>query len=78
LPVVGFEMCSGVPELISTGVNGWVSAGEMSAKNLSVAIASAIATDFDRKVVSETVAQYTFENFVSCWENALNGDIKSQ
>jgi glycosyltransferase involved in cell wall biosynthesis len=78
LPVVGFEKCSGVPELISTGVNGWVSEGEMSAENLSVAIASALATDFDRKVVSETVAQYTFENFVGCWENALNGDIKSQ
>ena len=72
LPVVGFEQCAGIPELICSGLNGWVCNGPMNEFTLLKGIQMASQVNFNPEEVSRTVTKYTYENFVSSWERALS------
>jgi GalNAc-alpha-(1->4)-GalNAc-alpha-(1->3)-diNAcBac-PP-undecaprenol alpha-1,4-N-acetyl-D-galactosaminyltransferase len=71
LPVVGFQSCAGIPELIKTGVNGFVCVGEMNELILADGINQALGLNFDPKIVANSVSQYSHSNFLDCWENLL-------
>jgi glycosyltransferase involved in cell wall biosynthesis len=71
LPVVGFEKCAGVSELVKTGVNGYVCLGEMSAKNLALGITEATAIVFQPDTIRRTVSPYSYENCIDHWERVI-------
>lgn len=71
LPVIGFASCSGIPELIENNVNGFACEGEMNEFTLASGISTATELKFDPKIIAESVAQYSFGNFVDSWEKVL-------
>jgi glycosyltransferase involved in cell wall biosynthesis len=71
LPVIGFHSCAGIPELIITGVNGYVCEGDMDEFTLADGIDQALEMNFDTRIVSNSVSEYTHSNFVNCWEDVL-------
>lgn len=71
LPVVGFQSCAGIPELIETGVNGFVCKGEMDEFNLADGINQALELVLDPKVIAASVSQYSHSNFLDSWEYVL-------
>ena len=71
LPVIGYESCPGIPELITTGINGYVCPGIMNAKNLSDGISNAMKLSFNSTGISKTVSNYTVNNFIDSWEKVL-------
>jgi glycosyltransferase involved in cell wall biosynthesis len=68
LPVVGFELCSGIPELISDGVNGSIASGMDNPKSLAEALIRASETDFLSDKIKSTIHVYNFQNFIKHWE----------
>ena len=74
LPVIAFEQCAGMPQLIHEGVNGTLALGAMTAQNLAHSILRAKELHLDPKIIAESVSEYTDENFVRRWEEALKID----
>ena len=72
LPVIGFEECAGIPQLVKTGVNGFVCTGPMNEVNLAAGITSALSMSFSPTLVSESVSLYTHNRFVMNWEKTLH------
>jgi GalNAc-alpha-(1->4)-GalNAc-alpha-(1->3)-diNAcBac-PP-undecaprenol alpha-1,4-N-acetyl-D-galactosaminyltransferase len=71
LPVIGFKECAGIPQLVTTGVNGVVCVGPMNEGTLAAGIVSALSMSFSPKLVSESVCLYTHNRFVMNWEKTL-------
>jgi glycosyltransferase involved in cell wall biosynthesis len=71
MPVVGFEKCSGLLELIIPGVNGEIAVGNEDHRALSEAIIRASENKYDSRTISETISEYTFEKFVKSWITAI-------
>ena len=71
MPVVGFAGCSGLPELITAGINGEIAIGNNDHQTLSEAILRASKKVYDPKIISESISKYTFENFVNSWISAI-------
>jgi glycosyltransferase involved in cell wall biosynthesis len=71
LPVIGFNECAGIPQLVTTGVNGVVCVGPMNEGSLAAGIVSALSMSFSPKLVSESVCLYTYNRFVMNWEKTL-------
>ena len=72
LPVVGFELCSGVPELVTDGVTGTIAKGMNSSTALAEALIRASSTHFLESRIKESVKMFSFENFLNKWEEALD------
>jgi len=68
LPVVGFALCSGIPELIRDGVNGSIASGMDNPKSLAEALIRASETDFLPNVIKSTIQVYNFQDFIGHWE----------
>ena len=71
LPVIGFRECAGIPELITHGVNGFI-VPSMNSWDLSQGILNASKSKLDSKIVSNSVRQYSYSNFISSWEKAFD------
>jgi glycosyltransferase involved in cell wall biosynthesis len=71
LPVVGFESCSGIPELIVDGSNGVIASGMDDAASLANALLKASKTQFSTNIVKESVKKFDFPNFVQKWEDSF-------
>ena len=71
LPVVGFEECSGMRELISPGINGEIACGNDDHVAFSKAILRASVKVYNRKIISESINRYTLENFLKSWTLAI-------
>jgi len=72
LPVVGFELCSGVPDLVTDGVTGAIAEGMGSSTALAEALLRASSTHFLESKIKESVRKFSFENFLNKWEDALH------
>lgn len=72
LPVVGFELCSGIPDLIIDGVTGAIAEGMDSPNALAEALLRASSTHFSESKIKESVRTFSFENFLNKWEDALD------
>lgn len=72
LPVVGFESCSGIPELIIDGSNGVIASGMNDATSLANALLRASKTHFSIMTVKDSVKEFDFPNFVQKWEDSLD------
>lgn len=71
LPVVAFEKCAGMKQLISHGESGVLARGDMMSRNLAIAIQTARETDFNFVEIQRTMHIYTRERFVKCWVKAI-------
>lgn len=71
MPVVGFEECSGILELITPGLNGEIADGNDNHKAISEAIIRASEKEYSRAAVSTSVKEYTFEKFIKTWTSAI-------
>ena len=71
LPVVGFELCSGIPDLIIDGVNGVIAKGMDSPITLAEALIRATKMEFSQTKVKSTVQKYNFEEFIRSWEDSF-------
>jgi len=71
LPVVGFESCSGIPELIVDGRNGVIASGMDDATSLADALLKASKTQFSTNIVKDSVKEFDFPNFVQKWEDSI-------
>ena len=71
LPVVGFELCSGIPDLVRDGVTGIIAKGMDSHLELAEALKRSSATHFTESRIKESIKIYSFQNFINKWEDAL-------
>ena len=71
LPVVGFELCSGIPDLVRDGVTGIIAKGMDSHLELAEALKRASVTHFTESIIKESIEIYSFQNFINKWEDAL-------
>lgn len=72
LPVVGFEKCSGIPDLISDGVNGIIAAGSDDPYTLANALVRGSETSFNVDVIKSTINKYSYSQFIEHWEASFN------
>ncbi len=72
LPVVGFDGCSGIPDLIVHGQTGVIALGMDNSESLSQALLNAAELQFDPEEIRESMRQYSFENFINKWERAIS------
>jgi glycosyltransferase involved in cell wall biosynthesis len=72
VPVVAFEKCSGMSQLISHGLSGILAPGEMTSHNLSTAIQNARETRFDSVSIQDTMKIYTRDLFIKSWVAAIS------
>jgi GalNAc-alpha-(1->4)-GalNAc-alpha-(1->3)-diNAcBac-PP-undecaprenol alpha-1,4-N-acetyl-D-galactosaminyltransferase len=72
LPVVGFEDCSGIPQLIVENLNGCLATGMDNPDTLRAALLKASAIQFNSVEIARSVERYTFENYIQNWERALS------
>jgi glycosyltransferase involved in cell wall biosynthesis len=72
LPVVGFEECSGIPDLVTHGRTGIIAPGMNESDSLKEALLKAAELQFDPKEIRETMRCYSFENFIDNWEKAIS------
>jgi glycosyltransferase involved in cell wall biosynthesis len=68
LPVVGFKLCSGIPELISDGINGSIALGMDNPNTLAEALVRASETHFLSNTIKSTIKMYNFQDFIRHWE----------
>jgi glycosyltransferase involved in cell wall biosynthesis len=71
LPVVGFENCSGVRDLITPGVNGFLARGNGNASSLAAALKATWDTRIDPKSCIRSVEWFSKENSIQHWKAAL-------
>jgi glycosyltransferase involved in cell wall biosynthesis len=72
LPCVGFRECSGIPQLIFDNQNGFMADMMGDPKSLAKALMSASLIKSRPSDITLTVKVYTFDNFITHWEAALN------
>ena len=72
LPVIAFEKCSGMSQLIVHNVAGVLAHGEMTSHNLSIAIEKACEMTFDPELIQKTTWKYTPELFIESWIVAIS------
>ncbi len=72
LPVVGFDGCSGIPDLVVHGQTGVMAHGMDDLASLKQAILYAAELQFDPEKIRESMRQYSFENFIDKWERAIS------
>lgn len=68
LPVIGFELCSGIPDLILDGINGAIAKGMDNPVTLAEALIRASEMEFSQAEIKSTVKKYSFEEFIRSWE----------
>ena len=71
LPVIGFQSCAGVPELVDSRVNGYVCPGAMNEFTLSEGINEALTLTLEPRVIANSITQYSYSKFIDCWEEVL-------
>ncbi len=71
LPVVGYRLCSGIPELIEEGFSGIIAEGMNNPSTLADALLKASRTDFPNLRISKAMKKYSFRNFINHWEESL-------
>ena len=72
LPVVGFELCSGIPELITNDISGIVAKGMDNSQSLALALKRASMTNFSSLDIQRSINEYSFDQFIRKWEDAFN------
>lgn len=78
LPVVGFAECAGLPELVIQGKNGELAFGMGDAKSLSIALKIALEGCYSEEFIKQSVAEYTYFNFIANWERACKSVIRKK
>jgi len=78
LPVVGFADCAGLPELISQGKSGELALGMDYPRSLSSALNTALKRSYSEEFIKESVAGYSYINFISAWETACGSVIRKK
>ena len=76
LPVVGFEACAGLPELVIPGKTGELALENDNPHSLRQALQVALDSKYSEEFIQKSVAGYTFENFISAWETACFVSLK--
>lgn len=71
LPVIGFELCSGIAELIIDSVNGAIAKGMDDPISLAEALIRASKMELCESKIKSTVQSYNFEKFISSWEDSF-------
>ena len=71
IPVVGFEECSGILELITPGLNGEIAVGNDDHISLNAAILRASEQTYNYKNIVNSVSKYSFEQFIKSWISSL-------
>jgi len=72
LPVVGFDGCSGIPDLVVHNQTGVIAPGMDNPESLRQALLNAAELQFDPEEIRESMRQYSFENFIDKWERAIS------
>lgn len=72
LPVVGFNGCSGIPDLVTHGQTGVIAPGMNDVDSLKQSLLTAAELQFDPEKIRESMRRYSFENFISEWEKAIS------
>lgn len=72
LPVVGFDGCSGIPDLVVHNQTGVIAPGMNNPESLRQALLNAAELQFDPEEIRESMRQYSFENFIDKWERAIS------
>jgi glycosyltransferase involved in cell wall biosynthesis len=70
LPVVGFEECSGLLELVKSNENGKLAKGNNDPETLSRALMDALDFNFSEHKIKDSIKRYTHSNFINAWESA--------
>lgn len=78
LPVVGFAECAGLPELVIQGKSGELAFGMGNAKSLSIALKIALEGCYSEEFIMQSVAGYTYFNFIANWERACRSVIRKK
>jgi GalNAc-alpha-(1->4)-GalNAc-alpha-(1->3)-diNAcBac-PP-undecaprenol alpha-1,4-N-acetyl-D-galactosaminyltransferase len=78
LPVVGFAECAGLPELIFQGKSGELAFGNEDSKSLSTALNIALKRNYSEEFIKDSVAGYSYINFISAWETACRSVIRKK
>ena len=78
LPVVGFAECAGLPELVIQGKNGELACGMGDSKTLSIALKTALVGSYSEEFIKQSVAGYTYSNFIENWERACKLVIRKK
>jgi len=71
LPVVAFDGCAGMPELVIDGVNGILAFGNNNVDSYADALTLASRTEWDPNVIVASCKAYSLDNFVEKWVLAL-------
>jgi len=78
LPVVGFDDCAGLPELIISGETGELALGREDSASLSKALRIALESSYSEEFLKKSVEGYTYSNFIFAWESACNSAIRKK
>lgn len=80
LPVVGFEGCAGVPDLVIEGESGTLAAGNGDAESLASVLGRLMGDASKRAAMganaAAAVARYSPDQIYNQWEKALQGCIR--
>lgn len=76
LPVVGFQGCAGLEELIHPGVNGFLAKGKDNPELLAKSLELALEESWDRDLVRSTISSFTFDRFALSWEEAIGANLQ--
>lgn len=71
LPVIGFEACSGIPELIIDGINGAIAKGMDDPISLAHALIRASEMELLQSNVKSSIQNYNFKKFIRSWEDSF-------
>lgn len=72
LPVVGFNDCSGIPDLVIDGQTGVIAPGMDNSDSLRQALLHAAELEFNPRKIRESMRGYSFQNFIDNWEKAIH------
>jgi glycosyltransferase involved in cell wall biosynthesis len=75
LPVVGFQGCAGLEDLINPGLNGFLADGKEGPESLAKSLQLALEKSWDRNLVRSSVSSYSFDRFASSWEEAIGAKL---
>ena len=71
LPCVGFEECSGIPQLIFDNLNGFRAKKNEDPRSLADALFATSLMLVEPHKIAATVEQYTYTRFINSWEKVL-------
>lgn len=78
LPVVAFQNCAGVPELVINNKMGVLAKGMDDPKALAKALDCALDLEFNSLDISLQMRQYSFDRFINTWEQVCTSIINKK